>query len=218
MNRKPSVALAQCGICVVLVLLPVACGGDSTPRKIPLLEPFQYLRIHSHREVSLALTKDSEVSDFCNLDAFAGLKPGLTKKEAEALLGPSTGTRRERQDLNEVYLFPREGGVIEIVRQRAASSDGKESFFRWFVRFAPADPEIEHHLVPSVVNLLRVAEVSSDYSVQIFNESASVELDIQSSRVQRIWWLHDGVEELLQRSIEIEEELRGRWKSEGPGK
>ncbi len=181
-------------ICVALALLQAACGGEI--RDIPLLKPFDSLSSYSSDEVSLEVSDDFKVSDFCNLDVFAGLKPGLTKEEAEAFLGPSSGSRLERQSADEVYLFPREDGVVEIVRQRVASSDGTSSSHRWFVRFSPVNTEIEHHLDSGVENLLRVAEFAGEYSVKLFNQSTAVKFEIKNSKVERVWWLRDEPVEL----------------------
>ncbi len=191
MTQRPFPKLVCGAACVALAFSQINCGVEI--KEIPLLKPFRYVRFKALDEVTLAVSDDSMVSDLCNLDVFAGLKPDLTKEEAEVLLGSSSGSRLERAGDDEVHLFPREDGVIEIVRQRVASSDGTSSSYRWIVRFAPLDTKIENFLDARVVNLLRVAEFSEEFSFLIFNSATYVQLDVEDSNVKRIWWLHDEV-------------------------
>ena len=151
------------------------------------------MTIFGRDEVMLEISETSNVSDFCHFDIFTGLKPGLTKQEAEVILGStSSETYFERQGWDKVYRFPRENGVVEIIHQKSASSDGEEYFYRWFLRFKPADSRIESHISSQVIEILQAAEIPVDYSVKIFNDSASVKFIVKDSRIEEIWWLHDG--------------------------
>lgn len=141
-------------------------------------------------EAAVYAQPNVKLQELVAIDFFLGmgLRPGMTAKEAEALLGSPDYVTAERNGQDQVFGYRSSSGSLEIVRQHV-SSEGREAV-RWFLRAQPKncmeliDPRIVQQLqdlehFPGRMRLLVGPEQTGVVSIYFEDELSC----------SQIWWL-----------------------------
>jgi hypothetical protein len=181
-NKVRAAALSLISIGVL------SCSGEwvtvaaNAPLDQIVLSPSGEASVHARPEVGL------QELVFIRPFLEAGLRPGMTAEEAEAVLGAPDYIATERNGQDEVFGYESSAGAFEIVKQ-SVSSEGSE-VDRWFLRHQPQD--CMRMINPLILQQLRALERFPRQMRLLVGPDqiglVSIEFEDEQS-CSRIWWL-----------------------------
>jgi hypothetical protein len=172
----------------VAALLVLSCFNDDLPPPRALQPPLQDLRFHSKREVFVHSAPHVGLADLCDLSMFGGLWPGMTAQEARAILGSPERVYQEHKGLNTVFAFPRERGIIEVLKQRV-ESEGFEGF-NWYLRWRPQGRSHKVGLDSAILEL--IPELPGHVTINILSSDGVMTVEVEDGDVTSVLWLQRG--------------------------
>lgn len=183
---------------VAAVLAAGSCSRDIY-RSQALASPFQSLLVYGldssgkrtsdSVEAFLEVHNDFDVGGLLSLESFGDLRPGFTSKDVEEILGPSVWVYMMNNNRDEIHVFEKSEGLLEVVMQKVYASDGSDYETRRFLKWRPHDRSMASHLSPKLLDFLTTFDFGTDYSVSVWNEQKRVRVDVIKSEIEAVVYL-----------------------------